>query len=268
MIMPLFDDNSDRQITPIVNYLLIAINVWVFIFFEGMGDNEKFIYTWSTVPRAIVTGKNVDVPAHQERDPETGRVVQMPGLQPTPISVYLTLLTSMFMHGGWAHILGNMLFLWIFGDNVEDVMGHGRYLAFYLLCGIIASLCHVFMTVLVYGTGNKETLVPSLGASGAISGVMGAYLLRFPNNRVTVLLLRILTTVPAWVAVGMWFVMQLVMGIPAITGKAGSGGVAYAAHIGGFIAGMVLVNVFAIDGETRPITAPPEPGPPPRDEPW
>ncbi len=265
MIMPIADDNSDRQLTPVVNYLLIAINAWVFIFFQACGTNEQFIYTWSTVPREIVTGKDVQTPARQVVDRETGRRVEMPGLQPTPISVYLTLLTSMFMHGGWAHILGNMLFLWIFGDNVEDVMGHARYIAFYLLCGVIASLCHVFMTVLVFGTGSDEALVPSLGASGAISGVMGAYLLRFPNKRVTVIILRILTTVPAWVAVGMWFLMQLLMGIPAITGKGGSGGVAYAAHIGGFVAGMVLLYVFATGGETTPITQPRDP---PRDEPW
>jgi membrane associated rhomboid family serine protease len=267
MILPIADDNSDRRTTPVMNYILIAINVGVFIFFQGMGNNEKFIYTWSTVPREIVTGKDVQTPAREVIDRETGRRVEMPGLQPTPISVYLTLLTSMFMHGGWAHILGNMLFLWIFGDNVEDIMGHGRYLAFYLLCGVIASLCHVFSTVLVFGTGSDEALIPSLGASGAISAVMGAYLLRFPNKQVTVFIFRFLTVVPAWVAVGMWFVMQLVMGIPALTGK-GNGGVAYGAHIGGFIAGMVLVNVFATDGDTTPITAPPERGPPPRDEPW
>jgi membrane associated rhomboid family serine protease len=148
----------------------------------------------------------------------------------------------MFMHGGWAHILGNMLFLWIFGDNIEDRLGHFRYLIFYLVCGVIASLAHVFTTV-AFGS---NPLVPSLGASGAISGVLGGYVLLFPRNRVHVIIFRIFTTVPAYVALGIWFLFQFVSGIGLLGGGTQDGGVAYAAHVGGFIAGLLLVKVFAI----------------------
>ncbi len=267
MVMPIADDNSDRQIVPIVNYLLIAINIWVFVFFQQFGENEKFIYTWSTVPREIVTGQDVVTPPRHVRDRETGRTVEMPGLQPTPISVYLTLLTSMFMHGGIAHIFGNMLFLWIFGDNVEDRIGHVRYLIFYLISGLVASLCHVFFTILFFGVESDQALVPSLGASGAISGVLGAYLLLFPQKRVTVIMFRFLTQVPAWVAIGMWFVMQLFLGLKVFGGR-GSDGVAYAAHIGGFVAGLVLINVFTAGLEPRECPSPGAPPPVDREDPW
>jgi membrane associated rhomboid family serine protease len=170
----------------------------------------------------------------------------VPGLQETPIPVYLTLLTSMFMHGGIAHIAGNMWFLWIFGDNIEDDLGHGRYLGFYVLTGILASLAHVAVSA-----GGPNADVPSLGASGAISGVLGAYLLLHPHRQVTVLLLRIIVTVPGYAAVGLWFVFQLISGLGLLGGSAHGGGVAYAAHIGGFIAGAILAKPFLI-GRPRP----------------
>ena len=153
-------------------------------------------------------GRNVAalVKAPQGR---SGRPSKSFTLEPTPISVYLTLLTSMFMHGGIAHLLGNMLFLWIFGDNIEDDLGHVRYLIFYLVCGVLASLAHVGLTVALSGLDSYQSHIPSLGASGAISGVLGAYLLLHPTNAVTVFLFRILTEVPAWVAIGMWFVSEL-----------------------------------------------------------
>src|SRR6185503_12791780 len=229
-------------ITPIVNYILIAINVLVFVFFQGMGANDSFTYAFSTVPREIVTGQ-VQVTARRTiEDPVSGDKFQAPGLHPTPFTVYITLLTSMFMHGGWAHLLGNMLFLWIFGDNLENVMGRGRYLIFYLLCGLIASLAHVFTTV-AFG-GNQ--LVPSLGASGAISGVLGGYILLFPKRRVRVIMFNMLTQVPALVAIGLWFAFQLISGLGVLGSGSQAGGVAYAAHIGGFIAGLVLITVFGI----------------------
>src|SRR5262249_22627479 len=159
----------------------------------------------------IVTGEDVKEPVSIE-DPVTNRTVAQIDLKPTPISVYVTLLTSMFMHGGIGHILGNMLFLWIFGDNLEDVLGHVRYAIFYLVCGILASLSHVYVTYFAH----QNMLIPSLGASGAISGVMGAYVLLFPTRRVTVILFRILTEVPAYVAVGIWFLFQLVSGLGAL----------------------------------------------------
>jgi membrane associated rhomboid family serine protease len=149
----------------------------------------------------------------------------------------------MFMHGGFAHIAGNMLFLWIFGDNIEDRLGHAKYLVFYLLCGVIAGLSHVFATG-VFATSESALLVPSLGASGAISGVLGAYILLHPKRRVTVILFRFLTDVPAYVAIGIWFAFQLVSGLGMLGGGSQQGGVAYAAHIGGFLAGLVLIKFF------------------------
>ncbi len=241
MVLPLYDDNSDRRLFPFVNYALIAVNVFVFVGLQEMGsDTNKFTYAWATVPEEILTGHDVVTEPKMVEHPYTHERFTVPGLQPTPISVYLTLLVSMFMHGGWAHLLGNMLFLWIFGDNVEDVLGHARYLVYYLICGVVASLAHVGVS---YALGH-DLDVPSLGASGAISGVLGGYLLLFPYRRVTVILFRFLTEVPAFVAIGMWFLFQIINGL-GMLGDASGGGVAYGAHIGGFIAGMGLVHVFA-----------------------
>ncbi len=237
-MIPIGDDNRERTTTPYVNYVLIAINLIVFVLFQGMGNDLEFTYAFSTVPQEIVTGEDLVTESRQVQDPSTGQIYVLPGLQPTPISVYITLLTSMFMHGGWAHILGNMLYLWIFGDNLEDRLGHGRYLLFYLLVGLLASLAHVFASVLI----GDNLQIPSLGASGAIAGVLGGYLLLFPRNRVTVILVRIVTQVRAIFAVGLWFLLQLVGGLGVLGG--GSDGVAYAAHIGGFIAGLALIKLF------------------------
>jgi membrane associated rhomboid family serine protease len=246
MIMPIGDDNTDRITAPVVNIGLIIANILVFVFFQGMGENEKFTYSFSTVPREIVTGHDVVTDERKVEEPMSGQQITVPGLQPTPGSVYITLLTSMFMHGGIAHIFGNMLFLWIFGDNVEDALGHVRYLLFYLTTGIIASLAHVFTTVALYGAGSEQALVPSLGASGAISGVLGGYILLFPTRRVTVIMFRTLTQVPSYVAIGLWFVFQLISGLGMLGGGSQAGGVAYAAHVGGFVAGLVLIRPFAI----------------------
>ena len=242
MIFPISDDNTDRTTAPIVNYILIAINILVFVFLQQLGANDKFTYAFSTVPQEIISGRDITSDNRVVEDPVTRQRFLTPGLQPTPGSVYLTLITSMFMHGSIAHIFGNMLFLWIFGDNLEHSMGHGRYAIFYLVCGIIASLAHVFSTAILAADASS-LLVPSLGASGAISGVLGGYLVLHPRRRVTVILVRFLTDVPAYVAIGIWFAFQLVNGL--MSGSQG-GGVAYAAHVGGFIAGLVLVKVFTI----------------------
>jgi membrane associated rhomboid family serine protease len=247
MVLPIGDDNTDRVTTPVVNYALIAINILVFVFLQGLGTNERFTYAFSTVPQEIATGVDL-VRTVIVHDPTNQQEVGQIDLQPTPISVYLTLLTSMFMHGSIAHLLGNMLYLWIFGDNVEDDLGRARYLAFYLICGIIASLTHVLSTF-VFG-GNPY--IPSLGASGAISGVLGGYLLLHPRRRVRVILGRMLTEVPAYVAIGMWFLFQLIASLGMLGGMQG-GGVAYGAHIGGFLAGLALVKIFAV-GRTRAVT--------------
>jgi membrane associated rhomboid family serine protease len=256
MILPIGDDNTGRSTTPYVNYLLIAVNVLVFVLFQGFGsDGNKFTYAWATVPAEIASGRDVVTPDRVVRVEPTEQRMRIPGLQPTPGSVYLTLLISMFMHGGWAHIGGNMLFLWIFGDNIEDRLGHFRYLIFYLLCGVLASLSHVYATV-AFAHNASELLVPSLGASGAISGVLGGYVLLYPRNRVHVIIFRIFTTVPAYVALGLWFLFQFISGIGMLGGGAQEGGVAYAAHIGGFIAGLALVKLFAAG---RPATGAPAP---------
>src|SRR6478672_112933 len=191
MVLPLYDDNSDRTITPFVNYAIIAANILVFIFLQQLGSNDHFTYAFSTVPLEIITGHDVVTSARVLVDPVTGQRLVVPGLGETPFSVYITLFTSMFMHGGIAHIAGNMLFLWIFGDNIEDRLGHVKYLIFYLLCGVIASLAHVFATKLL----GQNLLIPSLGASGAISGVLGGYILLFPRRRVTMFFVRFITHV-------------------------------------------------------------------------
>jgi len=245
MVFPLYDDNTDRTTTPIVNYALIAINILVFVFLQQLGTNDKFTYAFSTVPQEIVTGRDVRTPDRLVEHPVTGQQLLIPGLQPTPFSVYLTLIVSMFMHGGIAHIAGNMLFLWIFGDNVEHRIGHLRYLIFYLVCGVLASLAHVFVTAAL-ATDVGSMLIPSLGASGAISGVLGGYIVLYPTRRVTVFLFRFLTQVPAYVAIGIWFAFQLISGLGMLGGGSQQGGVAYAAHVGGFVAGLVLVKFFTL----------------------
>ena len=245
MIIPIGDDNTDRRTRPVVNLAFIAINVLVWIFPQGMGQGIDFTYAFSAVPQEIVSGQDV---ASQDRivtDPSTGQRYRTPGLRPTPIPVYLTLITAMFMHGSWLHLLGNMLYLYIFGDNLEDVMGRGRYLLFYLVCGVLAGLAHVFTSVAI----DSGMLTPSLGASGAISGVLGGYILLFPRRRVRVIMFRILMTVPATVAIGVWFLFQLVSSLGYLGGA--STGVAYGAHIGGFIAGLILVRLFASGGQAR-----------------
>jgi membrane associated rhomboid family serine protease len=254
MIFPLYDDNTDRLATPIVNYILIAANILVFVFLQQLGTNDKFTYAFSTVPQEIVTGRDVRTPDRVVEAPVTGQQLLLPGLQPTPFSVYLTLIFSMFMHGGIAHIAGNMLFLWIFGDNVEDRLGHLRYLIFYLLTGVLASLAHVLSTVM-FAADQSSLLVPSLGASGAISGVLGGYLVLHPKRRVTVILFRFLTDVPAYVAVGIWFAFQLISGLGVLGGGSQQGGVAYAAHIGGFVAGVALVKFFMLGRGSTPTYA-------------
>jgi membrane associated rhomboid family serine protease len=243
MVFPLSDDNTDRRTVPVVNFALIAANIFVFVVLQGMGTNEKFTMAFACVPAEIVTGKDLITQDRVvvQQDLRGGQQqVMIPGLQPTPLSVYITLLTSMFMHGGLAHIAGNLWFLWIFGDNVEDDMGHARYLAFYFICGILASLTHVLLSA-----SGQNAQIPSLGASGAISGILGAYLVLHPHRQVTVLMLRVIVNVPGYMAVGLWFLFQLVSGL-GILGGTQTGGVAYGAHIGGFIAGAALARPFLI----------------------
>jgi membrane associated rhomboid family serine protease len=232
-MFPIGDDNSDRTITPVVNYLLIAISVLVFVFLQRFGGNDAFSYAFSLVPWEISTGEDLDKLINITDS--AGKVVGQLQHYDTPLPVYFNFLSSMFMHGDFMHLFGNMLFLWVFGDNLENLLGHVRYAAFYIVCGIAAALAQFIM--------DTDSLIPMLGASGAISGVLGGYILLFPQRRVRALIFNFLTEVPAFVALGLWIGLQLLQGYFA---PAGQGGVAYAAHIGGFIAGLVLIKIFAI----------------------
>jgi membrane associated rhomboid family serine protease len=231
-MFPIGDDNSDRTITPVVNYALIAINILVFVFLQGLGGNDQFSYAFSLVPREIATG--VDITGVQVIRDSLGNTGEIRHFA-TPLPVYFNFLSSMFMHGGFMHLFGNMLFLWVFGDNLENLLGHARYVAFYIVCGLAAALAQFVM--------DTDSIIPMLGASGAISGVLGGYLLLFPQRRVRALIFNFLTEVPAFVALGLWIGMQILQGYLT---PAGQGGVAYAAHIGGFIAGLALIKVFAL----------------------
>lgn len=247
-MIPISDDDSDRTSTPYVNYLFILINIFVFIYYQQIGHNLDFTYSYATVPAEIIGGHDIVTDATYVQDPVSGDTVRIPGLGVTLIPVWLTLITSLFMHGGIAHLAGNMLYLWIFGDNLEDKLGHVRYFFFYLLCGIIASLTHVFSDYLF----GENHLIPSLGASGAISGVMGGYLLLFPTRRVTVLFIIFFIRVPAFVVLGIWILFQLANGTGYLGGSEASG-IAYAAHIGGFFAGMLLIKKFLPVGKLATI---------------
>ncbi|MDP3449187.1 MAG: rhomboid family intramembrane serine protease [Anaerolineaceae bacterium] len=205
-MLPIGDDNSQRRRFPIVTYALIAINIYVF-FLELMGG-DAFIYAWAFIPVRYLSN---------------------------PIDGLITLFTSMFLHAGWMHLGGNMLYLLIFGDNVEDRFGHFKFLIFYVLCGLAAGLAQY--AVSLYSES------PTLGASGAIAGVLAAYLILFPGKRVRVILAVWIVNLPALLVIGAWIVIQLVSGLGTLS-DAATGGVAYMAHIGGFAAGLILTAFF------------------------
>lgn len=231
-MFPIGDDNSDRTSTPFVNYVFIGVNILVFLLLQQIGSNESFSYAYSLVPREITTG--IDITGVQVIRDSLGNTGQVPHYA-TPLPVYFNFLSSMFMHGDIMHIVGNMMFLFVFGDNLENLLGHVRYAVFYIVCGLAAAAAQIVM--------DTDSIIPMLGASGAISGVLGGYILLFPQRQVRALIFSFLTTVPAFVALGIWIAYQLITGYLT---PAGTGGVAYAAHIGGFIAGLALVKVFAI----------------------
>jgi len=246
MLLPVGDDNRDRKTIPLVNYLFIITNILVFVFLQDIGSNEKFTNSFSLVPEEIVTGEDIVTNGGVYNDPQSGGRVKVTGLQPTPFSVYITFFTSIFMHGGIAHLFGNMLFLFIFGDNVEDRLGHFRYFIFYLVVGVLASVSHIIVTYMFGG----NPLIPVLGASGAISGILAAYLVLYPKKRVRVIVFYFLTEVPAIIVIGLWFVFQLMSGI-GMLGSNLESGVAYGAHVGGFVSGLILVGFFLI-GRKKP----------------
>ena len=226
MVIPLGDERTGRDLTPYVVFALIAVNALVWLLQLSLGDS--FTNGYATVPFEITRGQDL---VGAQTIVVGGQSITIPEA-PGPSPIYLSLLTSMFMHGGWLHILGNMLYLWIFGDQIESLLGHGRFLVFYLACGLAASAAQILV--------GPDSVVPSLGASGAIAGVLGAYLVKFPRNRVRVLAMRGgMTELPAMVVLGLWIVLQLVSQVSTPAGEAT--GVAYMAHIGGFVTGLVLV---------------------------
>ena len=250
MLLPIGDDNQGRLTTPIVVYSLVAINVIVFLLQLSGGD--QFTLAYSAVPYKIThnvtlvpPGVRGALPPGTDESLAIRRGLPVPRGIPQeegPSPIYLTLLTSMFMHGSILHIAGNMLYLWIFGDNIEDNFGHLRFLIFYLICGLIASLAQIL--------ADPDSIIPSLGASGAIAGVLGAYLVMFPRNRVrSILPLPFIWTIvelPAVVVLGFWIVIQIASQYTTMdSAKATqSGGVAYMAHIGGFVGGLILCFIF------------------------
>ena len=239
-MLPIGDENEPGPF-PFVNVAIIVVNVLVFLVLQL--PNDAFTMGYSVIPREITTGQDLVGPVTITLpDGTTDTIVEAPG--PSPI--WLTLFTSMFMHGGWLHIGENMQFLFIFGDNIERRFGPILYLVFYLICGIVASFAQI-------ATG-PDSVIPNLGASGAISGVLAAYLLYFPQNPIRVLItfgyfIRV-TTVPAIVMIGLWILLQFISGLGAISVSAQTSGVAYFAHIGGFVAGIALAFLL------RPVTAP------------
>lgn len=218
-MLPLGDDDSNRRTFPIITYALIALNVLMFL--VELSNGDAFINQWSFVPSRFAAN---------------------------PSGQFLTIFSSMFMHAGWIHIGGNMLYLFIFGDNVEDRLGHLRYLIFYLLCGIAASFAQYLVSI--------GSSVPNLGASGAIAGVLGAYIIMFPGERVRVLMGYAVVQMSALVVIGFWILLQVISSLSTFTASSqtGGGGVAYMAHIGGFLAGIVLTFIFGARTDRRYIS--------------
>ncbi|MDP3986937.1 MAG: rhomboid family intramembrane serine protease [Nanoarchaeota archaeon] len=241
-MLPIGDDNRDRTTTPFINYLIIIGNILVFLLLQDFGTNEIFTYSFSLVPEEIVSGEDIITGDRVLVDPISGQRLQVTGLQPTPFSVYLTFITSMFMHGSLAHIFGNMLFLFVFGRKVENQLDMQNYIAFYLISGVTASMAHAMI--------DPTSPIPVIGASGAISGVLGAFLIYNYKARITLLpdpvllyvlvryLRRFTRRFPAWIFLPIWFGIQMVEGL-----KPEHSGVAFWAHIGGFLMGATMAIV-------------------------
>jgi membrane associated rhomboid family serine protease len=228
-MFPVGDENNHSGIA-FVSIGLIVLNVLVWLLQISQPSEaalQSFVEAWGVVPREYAAGRD------------------LPPAIPSPY--WTTLLTSMFLHGGWGHLGGNMLFLWIFGDNIEHRIGHLRFILFYLVCGIAAGIAHIVF--------NSGSMIPTVGASGAISGVLGGYLLLFPRNRVYVMTWGGVAAVPAVLMLGLWILLQFVNGVGSVAETPETGGVAYLAHIGGFAAGMILAPLFTV-GRTVPARLP------------
>lgn len=231
-MFPLHDENP-TELTPYVTIVLIALNVAAWVYLEGAGYDEQILYgticDFGLIPAEL-----------------TGMTAGFRGVEIAPgvpcvfqEGNWLSIITSMFLHGSWLHLIGNVWFLWVFGNNIEDSMGHFRFLCFYLICGVLAALAHIFY--------EPDSMIPTVGASGAISGVMGAYLILYPTVRVQTLFIFLffvrIIPIPAWVVLIQWFVLQFLYWMTSI-GSPATGGIAVWAHIGGFVAGVALVKVF------------------------
>jgi membrane associated rhomboid family serine protease len=213
-MMPIGDDNTMRKTVPVVTYALILLNVLVY-FFEVMGG-EAFIMKWAFVPSRFLANPIAEIP---------------------------TLFTSMFMHGGLGHLGGNMLYLWIFGDNVEDRFGKLKYLIFYIVCGMAATFSQLFFSA--------ASQLPNVGASGAIAGILGAYILMWPQGKVNILVGQSVTQMPALIVIGFWFLLQFMSGVGSAASTTEEGGVAYFSHIGGFVAGLIIAFIFTRSSNER-----------------
>lgn len=218
-----FRDNIPSRRYPLMTVLIILVNVGAFLYELSLPPRalEQFIFVYGIVPARLQLAADY------------------------PVQVFSGLATSslfaMFLHGGWIHLLGNMWYLWIFGDNIEDRMGHFRFVIFYLICGFAATAAHILF--------NPDSRIPSIGASGAVAGVLGAYLLSYPYARILTLLPFFLfwpiVELPAVLVLGLWFFIQVMSGTAAVATSAQTGGVAWWAHIGGFVAGLILIEIFA-----------------------
>ncbi|MCC7451294.1 MAG: rhomboid family intramembrane serine protease [Anaerolineae bacterium] len=232
-MIPIGDNDLPNRRLSIVNWLLIGVNVLVFLYELTLTEPalQNLFMTWGTVPSRIINAA-----AHPT--------------SPDSLQAFSTLITAQFLHGGWLHIIGNMLFLYVFGDNIEEILGSGLYLLFYLFSGVVAGLAQTFVLAQMMGAEN----VPGIGASGAIAGVLGAYIVLYPTRRINVLtfigLAVLRLGVPALVMIGIWFIEQLFVGVTSLAPGAAASNVGYWAHIGGFVAGLILILPFK--GRARP----------------
>jgi membrane associated rhomboid family serine protease len=238
VLFPISDDDRHLMHPAWVTIGLVVVNVVLFLWQQL---NPEFTNGWSVVPYEITHGVDIN----ETIGIRTPQGVQGLTLTAGPSPIYLTIFSAMFMHGGWMHLGGNLLYLWIFGDNVEHRFGSLKFLAFYLFSGIVATIAQIAM--------NPDGVIPNLGASGAISGVLGAYLVLFPRNRVNAVFFFFIVSLPAVLVLGMWGLMQFVQGAGSLStiGRQ-TGGVAYAAHIGGFIAGVVMGVISRVTMKTEP----------------
>jgi membrane associated rhomboid family serine protease len=248
MVIPLGDLHPTR-IVPVVTYALIAINVVVYLLQVESGD--RITWAFACTPWEVTHGEDIDAPVQRPpsvvrvqdpRDPTGRRVLELEQRTrpipnaPTPIPFWMTMFTAMFLHGSPMHLIGNMLYLWIVGDNVEEVLGSVRYIIVYLACGLMGALAQI--------VANPDSVVPTLGASGAIAGIMGAYVVWFPHNQIRVLVFRFITVLPAVVVIGGWIILQIWLGAGTLGKIDESGGVAYLAHVGGALTGIVVAILF------------------------